>query len=66
MSEEMKHEDLREGMRVAKYDQFLGWVPGQMAKVTYQGKDYLHFVADGGQYAPSPTWPDSRFREIGD
>lgn len=60
---EIKHEDLREGDHVEKYDPFLGWVPGTMVVVSHHGDD-LQFKADSGQYAPSPTWPDSRFRKL--
>lgn len=62
--QDMKREDLREGMRVSKYDPTLGWVPGTMRKTSHAGQESLSFVADGGQYAPSPTWPDSRFRAL--
>ncbi len=62
--QEVKHEVLQAGMRVLKYDDTLGWVPGTMRKVTHAGREALNFVADGGRYAPSPTWPDSRFMLI--
>lgn len=60
----VKQADLHEGDRVQKYDPSLGWVPGTMVIVSHNGKDDLQFKADSGQYAPSPTWPDSRFRKL--
>ena len=63
---ELKHKELRENMRVEKWDSVLGWVPGTMRKVSHVGSESLAFVADGGAYAPSPTWPDSRFRRLDD
>lgn len=61
---DLKQVFLREGMHVQKYDFMLGWVPGTMHKISHDGHDSLAFVADGDAYAPSPTWPDSRFRRL--
>lgn len=48
----------------SKWDYVLGWVPGTMHTIRHASHESLAFVMDGGQYAPSPTGPNSRFRRL--